>query len=70
MAEHSVRATLQIRHDTSSNWVTRDPVLAEGEYGLETDTLLIKIGTGSTPWNDLRYLNKLDSHYFVMGDDG
>jgi hypothetical protein len=30
-------------------------VLAEGEFGLETDTQLFKIGDGSTDWNTLAY---------------
>lgn len=69
MATNSVRATLQIRHDTSSNWLTRNPVLAQGEYGLETNTWLIKIGDGVTDWEHLRYLNKLDSSYFQFDSE-
>lgn len=64
MATNSVRATLQIRHDTAENWITRNPVLAQGEYGLEADTFLIKVGDGVTDWIHLRYLNKLDESYF------
>lgn len=64
MAAHSVTVTLQIRHDEARDWVTRNPVLAQGEYGLETDTFWIKVGDGVTDWNHLRYLNKLDDSYF------
>lgn len=64
MATNSVRVTLQIRHDTSNDWITRNPVLAAGEYGLETNTFLIKVGDGVTDWQHLRYLNKLDASYF------
>lgn len=64
MATNSVRATLQIRHDTAANWLTRNPVLAQGEYGLETNTFLIKIGDGVRDWEHLPYLNKLDESYF------
>ena len=64
MATNSVKVTLQIRHDEAADWVTRNPVLAEGEYGLETDTFLIKVGDGVTDWQHLRYLNKLDASYF------
>lgn len=66
MATNSVRATLQVRHDTAANWVTRNPVLAEGEYGLETDTTLLKIGDGVTTWINLRYLNRFDDEYFAF----
>ena len=70
MASNSVRATLQIRHDIASNWTTRNTILAQGEYGLETDTFLIKVGDGVTAWNNLRYLNKLDASYFKWFADG
>jgi len=70
MASNSVRVTLQIRHDEAADWTTRNPILAQGEYGLETDTFLIKVGDGVTPWRDLRYLNKLDSTYFKTMSDG
>lgn len=70
MATNSVRVTLQIRHDEAEDWVTRNPVLAQGEYGLETDTFLIKVGDGVTHWIDLRYLNKLNTTYFKTMSDG
>ena len=43
MATNSVKVTLQIRHDSANDWTTRNPVLAQGEYGLETDTFLITL---------------------------
>ena len=71
MATNSVKVTLQIRHDTASNWLTRNPVLAQGEYGLETDTYLLKIGDGVLDWEHLPYLNKLDASYFKhISEDG
>ena len=70
MATNSVLATLQIRHDTSANWLTRNPVLAQGEYGLETNTFLIKVGDGVRDWEHLPYLNKLDASYFKWNNDG
>jgi len=47
--------TLQLRRDTATNWTNNDPVLAEGEIGVETDTLKFKIGDGSTSWTSLDY---------------
>lgn len=70
MATNTVRVTLQVRHDEAADWTARNPVLARGEYGLESDTFLIKIGDGTTAWNNLRYLNKLDSFYFKNANDG
>ena len=68
--QNTVRATLTIRSDTAANWTTRNPVLAEGEYGLENNTFLIKVGDGLRDWAHLPYLNKLDSSYFKQEDDG
>ena len=70
MATNSVKVTLQIRQDTASDWLTRNPILAAGEYGLETDTYLIKIGDGIRDWEHLPYLNKLNSSYFTQQQDG
>lgn len=46
---------IQIRRDTSSNWATYNPILADGEFALETDTRKLKIGNGEQPYNDLAY---------------
>ena len=70
MATNSVKVTLQIRQDAHNDWITRNPVLAAGEYGLESDTLLIKIGDGVRDWTHLPYLNKLHSKYFDRQEDG
>ena len=70
MGAHSVTATLQIRHASIYDWTERNPVLAQGEYGLDTTNYLLKIGDGVTDWAHLPYLNKLDSSYFQMEEDG
>ena len=70
MSTNSVKVTLQIRHDEAADWTTRNPVLAQGEYGLETDTFLIKVGDGVKDWAHLPYLNKLDASYFKWSSDG
>jgi len=46
---------IKLRRDTAANWTQENPVLAEGEPGLETDTGKIKYGNGTTPWNSLDY---------------
>lgn len=46
---------IQLRHDTATNWTTANPILAEGEAGVETDTNKFKIGDGVTNWNNLAY---------------
>ena len=70
MASNTVRVTLQIRNANANDWMTRNPILGEGEYGLERDTFLLKIGDGIRDWTHLPYLNKLNSQYFKQTSDG
>ena len=49
-------STIQIRRDTAANWTSANPILAQGELGLETDTLKVKAGDGSTAWTSASYL--------------
>lgn len=46
---------IQVRRDTAANWTAANPTLAQGEPGLETDTLYLKFGDGATAWNALAY---------------
>jgi len=46
---------IQLRRDTSTNWTTVNPILTDGEPGLEIDTLRIKYGNGTLPWSCLSY---------------
>ncbi len=48
-------ALIQIRRGTAASWVSENPTLEAGEFGLETDTGKTKIGNGSTAWNSLTY---------------
>ena len=66
MATFSKR--IQLRNDTPSNWTTANPVLLAGEIGIERDTNRnrLKIGDGTTAWNDLPYF--LDAHEEEVGD--
>ena len=46
---------IQLRRDIAANWVSHDPILAQGEVGLELDSHSLKIGDGSTAWTSLLY---------------
>lgn len=48
-------ARIQLRRDTSTNWSTNNPTPLAGEPCFETDTGKLKIGDGSTAYNDLAY---------------
>jgi len=47
--------TIKLRRGTAAQWTATNPVLAEGEVGLETDTRKFKVGTGAAAWNSLQY---------------
>lgn len=46
---------IQLRRDTASNWTNYNPILLEGESGIELDTDQWKLGDGIHNWNDLPY---------------
>lgn len=54
---------IKLRRDTAANWTSVNPTLAAGEPGLETDTLKVKYGNGSTAWNNLAYGGGAGSSY-------
>jgi hypothetical protein len=54
----AVVTQIQIRRGTAAQWTSTNPTLAAGELGLETDTLLMKVGNGSTVWTSLTYINQ------------
>ncbi len=47
---------IQLRRDSAADWLSANPILAEGEEGLELDTGKRKIGDGSTAWAGLDYM--------------
>ena len=46
---------IQLRRDTAAQWTAVNPVLANGEWGYETDTGQLKIGDGVNVWTILPY---------------
>jgi hypothetical protein len=46
---------IQLRRDTAANWTSVNPVLAQGELGVELVTNKIKCGNGVDAWNSLAY---------------
>lgn len=46
---------IRLRRGTAAQWTAANPVLANGEAGVETDTLKMKIGNGSSTWTALAY---------------
>lgn len=45
-----------VRRGTTSEWTASDPILAEGEIGIDTTEQRIKIGDGTSPWSEVPFL--------------
>lgn len=71
MATNTVNVRLVHRHDTKANWAAKNPVLLQGEIGIEDDSGLFKIGDGVKAWDVLGYANdaKTASHYEVSANE-
>lgn len=52
-----VKAIIQFRRGTDSEWVEKNPLLREGEPALSIDLDMIKVGDGIHHWLDLPYLS-------------
>ncbi len=48
-------ATIKLRRGTAAEWSTANPILANGEPGVEIDTGRYKTGNGTSAWNALPY---------------
>lgn len=46
---------IQLRRGTAAAWTAANPILADGEMGIESDTDFFKIGDGLTVWSGLPY---------------
>lgn len=52
----TVTAKIVPRQGTAAAWTSANPTLLFGERGIETDTGYVKLGDGTTAWNDLDYV--------------
>ena len=55
MQEQEVIVRIRQKYDTAENWSKNNPILLAGEIGIESNTNMIKIGNGTSHWNDLTY---------------
>lgn len=49
-----ILARMQIRRGPAAQWATANPILRDGELGFETDTKILRVGDGITPYTSLR----------------
>lgn len=49
---------VQFRRDLKTQWETYNPILADGEIGIESDSKRFKLGDGINNWTSLSYSSK------------
>ena len=54
------------RYNEANYWAELNPVLGEGEIGIESNTGLCKIGDGITEWSGLDYTTGEGQRYFYQ----
>ncbi|MGC3984827.1 MAG: hypothetical protein QM777_08915 [Pseudorhodoferax sp.] len=47
---------IQIRRDSAANWAAFNPILADGELGIDTTNGYMKFGDGLKPWTECQYV--------------
>lgn len=57
----TLNTKIVLRNDTAENWIANNPVLLDGEIGVEKDTGLLKVGNGTSAWTALEYINKFEA---------
>jgi Major tropism determinant N-terminal domain/Collagen triple helix repeat (20 copies)/Phage tail repeat like len=60
---------IQLRRDLAAVWTSVNPILADGEIGIETDTAKYKLGNGTSAWNALAYKG-LNGEQGIQGIQG
>jgi hypothetical protein len=48
--------SILLRRGTAAEWTASNPILLEGEVGIETDTKKLKVGDGLTVWASIPYI--------------
>ena len=64
-----IQTTFKFRRNTSEYWEQKNPLLAEGEPCFELDTGKLKIGNGTTAYNDLPYINSESVQIEIATED-
>ena len=59
---------IQIRRDTTANWESVNPVLADGEIGYDTTVNKFKVGNGTDAWRDIEYSSASGAPAVHVGD--
>lgn len=52
----AIQMQIRVRRDLSTVWSLKNPTLASGEIGYESDLYRMKVGDGVTPYQNLPYI--------------
>ena len=52
--------SIRLRQDTAEQWESNNPVLHQGELGVDTTNMKMKLGDGFQRWKALPYVGDLD----------
>ena len=55
-----IKTTFRLRRGYAAKWAEVNPILEAGEPGWAVDTYILKIGDGTSPWNDLPAVNDIE----------
>ena len=71
MSENIIKTTIQFKRDTTQNWETnKDVVPAEAEPCFDKNTHVLKIGDGTTTYENLPAIYATATHYQGTRQDG
>lgn len=62
--------SLTVKYDTYDNWKTNNPVLGSGEAAVDTTNNKVKLGDGTTKWNDLQYITNSMTDAIIKNTKG
>ncbi len=67
-----IGTVIKFKRATAALWTTTNPVLTQGEPGVETDTLKVKVGNGTSVWTALGYVGAgaVTTPFFDIRDYG
>ena len=72
MPDFNITTRIANKYDLAQNWSANNPVLLAGEIGIEldsnTNSMKVKVGNGSTSWNNLPYITTEAIVDAVMSD--
>jgi hypothetical protein len=60
---------IRIRRGTTAQWTASTKILESGEFGMDTTLTKIKIGNGTSLWNDLPFLHIAPWESFEVAQD-